>query len=285
MVRLWAPAYEPNLPSDGIPMQIVELLILNLVLLVGLGIGLWGLNLITRDPSFIDGWWPLGMMVAAWTSFGFTGGGSDPHRLALTGLCTAWGLRLGLHLLWRWRQHGADQRYSTMMATATAERSWSYAKASFLLVFALQPPMQAVVCLPVQLGQLATPGAFGALAWAGVALAALGIFFETVGDWQLMRFKANPANSGKVMDKGLWRYTRHPNYFGDACVWWGLWLIAADTGWVGAASLPGPILITLLLTRWSGVPTVEGSMRRKRPDYEAYVARTSGFIPLPPKRA
>ncbi len=261
-----------------------ELLVLNTVLLVGLGFGLWGLNLITRDPSFIDSWWPLGMVVAAWTSFGFTGGG-DPHRVALTALCTAWGLRLGLYLLWRWRQHGPDRRYSTMMGHATSERGWSYARASFLLVFALQPPLQVVTCLPVQLGQVTASGALGPLAWAGVALAALGIFFETVGDWQLVRFKADPANNGKVLDGGLWRYTRHPNYFGDACVWWGLWMIAADTGLVGAASLPGPILITVLLTRWSGVPTVEGRMRRERPDYEAYVARTSGFIPLPPKRA
>ena len=265
-------------------MQIAELLILNTVLLIGLGAGLWGLNLVTRDPSFIDSWWPLGMVVAAWTSFGFAGGGGDPHRLALTGLCTLWGLRLGLYLLWRWRRHGPDRRYSTMMGKAASERGWSYARASFLLVFALQPPMQVVTCLPVLLGQVAATGALGPLAWAGAALAALGIFFETVGDWQLVRFKADPANNGKVLDAGLWRYTRHPNYFGDACVWWGLYLIAAETG-LGAWSLPAPILITFLLTRWSGVPTVEGRMRRKRPDYEAYVARTSGFIPLPPKRA
>ena len=265
-------------------MQIDELLILNAGLLVALGVGLWALNLATRDPSFIDAWWPLGMVVAAWTSFGSTGGG-DPHRLALTGLCTLWGLRLGLYLLWRWRQHGADRRYSTMMGKAASERGWSYAKASFLLVFALQPPLQFVTCLPVQLGQISAQGSLGPLAWTGVVLATVGIFFESVGDWQLVRFKADPANRGKVLDRGLWRYTRHPNYFGDACVWWGLWLVAADTGWLGAAALPGPILITLLLTRWSGVPTVEGRMRRKRPDYEAYVARTSGFIPLPPRRA
>jgi len=264
-------------------MEIIDLLFLNTVLLIALGVGLWGLNLRTRDPSFIDSWWGLGMVVVAWTTFGFTGGG-DPHRFALTGLCTVWGVRLGLYLLWRWRRQGPDRRYSTMMGKAASERGWSYARASLLLVFALQPPLQAVVCLPVQLGEVTSAGQLGVLAWAGVAVAALGIFFETVGDWQLVRFKADPANAGKVMDAGLWRYTRHPNYFGDACVWWGLWLIAADTGWVGAISLPGPVLLTFLLTRWSGVPTVEGRMRRKRPDYEAYVARTSGFIPMPPRK-
>jgi steroid 5-alpha reductase family enzyme len=111
-----------------------------------------------------------------------------------------------------------------------------------------------------------------------------GILFETIGDAQLVRFKANPDNAGKVLDTGLWRYTRHPNYFGDACTWWGLYLIAADTGLLGALSIVGPALLTFLLTRWSGVPTTEGSMRRKKPDYADYVARTSSFIPMPPKR-
>jgi steroid 5-alpha reductase family enzyme len=264
-------------------MQIVELLILNAVLLVGLGLGLWGLNLVNRDPSFIDAWWPMGMVAAAWASLGFTGGG-DPHGLALTALCTVWGLRLGLYLLWRWRKQGPDRRYQVMMGKAQSERHWSYGRASLMLVFALQPPLQFLVCLPVQLGQVEPAGPLGPLGWAGAALAGLGIVFETLGDWQLVRFKADPANRGKVLDSGLWRYTRHPNYFGDACVWWGLWLVAADTSWIGAASLPGPILITFLLTKWSGAPTTEGNMRRKKPDYEAYMARTSGFIPLPPKK-
>ena len=172
-----------------------------------------------------------------------------------------------------------------MMGKAQAERGWSFAKSSLLLVFALQAPLQFLVCLPVQLGQIAPTLALGPLAFAGVALAVVGIVFESVGDAQLVAFKAKAENKGKVLDTGLWRYTRHPNYFGDACVWWGLYLIAADTGWIGALSIVGPILITFLLTKWSGVPTVEGRMRRKRPDYEAYVQRTSSFIPMPPKKA
>ena len=171
-----------------------------------------------------------------------------------------------------------------MMGKAQSERGWGFAKASLILVFALQAPLQFIVCLPIQLGQLAHTTQLGQLATAGLSLALIGIVFETVGDWQLARFKGNPANEGKIMDTGLWRYTRHPNYFGDACVWWGLYLIAAETGPVGMATLPGPILITLLLTKFSGVPTTEGRMRRKRPEYMDYVARTSGFIPMPPKR-
>ncbi len=263
-------------------MQIVNLLALNAAVSVVLFIVLWLYNLRTKDPSFIDSWWALGMVVMAVSTFLIEGGG-DPHRLALTVLCTIWGLRLGLYLIWRWRKQGPDRRYSTMMGLAQKERGWGYAKASLLLVFALQMPLQFVVCLPVQLGQINPAGDLGPLAFAGVALAAIGILFESLGDWQLVQFKANPANAGKVLDTGLWRYTRHPNYFGDACVWWGLYLIAAETG-LGAWALPGPILITFLLTRWSGVPTVEGRMRRKRPEYEAYVQRTSGFVPMLPKK-
>jgi steroid 5-alpha reductase family enzyme len=261
---------------------VLLLLGFNAAISIALFIALWLVNLRTRDPSFIDGWWALGMVVTAINSFQFTGGG-DPHRSALTLLCAIWGLRLGVYLLWRWRKHGPDRRYATMMGLAQKERGWSYGKASLLLVFALQMPLQFVVSLPVQLGQIEPTGALGLLGWLGAIIALVGIGFESLGDWQLVRFKANPANDGKVLDTGLWRYTRHPNYFGDACVWWGLYLIAAETGF-GIWALPAPILITFLLTRWSGVPTVEGRMRRKRPDYEAYVARTSGFIPMPPKK-
>jgi steroid 5-alpha reductase family enzyme len=261
----------------------LTLLAINALVSAALFIGLWLINLRTRDPSFIDSWWALGMVVIALTSFVLTGGG-DPHRIALTVLCAAWGLRLGIYLLWRWRRHGPDRRYATMMGKAQSERGWSYAKASFLLVFALQAPLQFVVSLPVQLGQLSPRGPLGPMALMGVALAVIGIAFESLGDWQLVRFKADAANAGKVLDTGLWRYTRHPNYFGDACLWWGLYLIAAESP-IGLWSLPAPLLLTFLLTRWSGVPTVEGRMRRKRPDYEAYVARTSSFIPLPPRKA
>ena len=264
-------------------MLIAQLLAVNFAIVVAFFVVCWRINVAIKDPSFIDSLWALGMVVVALASFAQTGG-RGPHAALLTGLCAVWGLRLGLFLLWRWRKHGPDRRYVTMMGKAEAERCWSFAKASWRLVFALQAPLQFVVCLPVQLGQVTATTSLGSVALAGAALAAIGIAFESVGDWQLTRFKADPANAGLVLQTGLWRYTRHPNYFGDACVWWGLWLIAADTGWVGLASLPGPILITFLLTKFSGVPTVEGRMRRKKPDYEAYVARTSGFIPMPPKR-
>jgi steroid 5-alpha reductase family enzyme len=245
---------------------------------------LWLLSIYLRDPSFVDAWWALGMVVLAISTYLGTGAPTLRKEL-LTGLCAVWGLRLGLYLLWRWRKNGPDRRYQTMLGKAQSERGWSFARGSLQLVFALQAPLQFVVALPVQLGQFKPePDAIGVVGWIGVALAIIGILFESIGDWQLVQFKRDNARHGKILDTGLWRYTRHPNYFGDCCVWWGLYLIAAESG-LGLWALPGPILLTFLLTRWSGMPTVEGRMRRKRPEYEAYVQRTSAFIPWLPKSA
>jgi len=263
-------------------MGLVEFLAVNAAISVGCFIALWLIGIALKDVTFVDSWWALGMVVLALASFARSGP-PTPHTIALTALCTVWGLRLGVHLLLRWRREGPDRRYKTMLGKAETERGWGFAVSSLLLVFALQAPLQFVVSLPVQLGQIApTPAPLGPIALVGVALAIIGIGFESIGDWQLMLFKHDPANKAAVMDRGLWRYTRHPNYFGDACLWVGLFLIAAETRF-GLWSLPGPVLIVFLLTRWSGVPTVEGRIRRRRPGYEEYVQRTSGFVPWFPK--
>lgn len=258
------------------------ILIVNAVIVAACFVLLWIISIATRDPSFVDSWWALGLALLAATSL-FQIADPGPRNILLATLCVIWGLRLGLYLLWRWRSNGADPRYEKMMANAKRNRGWSFAMASLLMVFALQAPLQFIVGLPVMLGQSGSAD-IGVLSYVGAALAIFGIAFESIGDLQLVRFKADPANRGKVLDIGLWRYTRHPNYFGDACVWWGLYLIAAQSP-IGLWALPGPILITFLLTRFSGMPTVEGSMRKKRPDYEAYIKRTSGFIPWFPKKA
>ena len=265
-------------------MDVVTILLANIAVTTACFFVLWRIAIHLKDPSFIDSWWALGMVVTALVSFALRGG-QGLHAALLAGLCAAWGLRLGLYLLWRWRKHGADRRYKTMMGKAEAEKGWKFPEASLRLVFLIQAPLQLTVSLPVMLGAVGAGHAIGPAGIAGAVLAVLGIGFESLGDWQLTRFKADPDNAGKVLDTGLWRYTRHPNYFGDCCVWWGLWLIAADASWIGALAIPGPVLITFLLTRWSGIPTVEGRMRRKRPEYEAYVARTSSFVPMPPKKA
>jgi steroid 5-alpha reductase family enzyme len=264
-------------------MQVFALLLTNAVIIVVCTLALWRLSVRLKDVSFIDAWWPTGMVIVAAASYVQTGA-AGPHAVLLTVLSALWGLRLALYLFSRWRRNGPDRRYTEMLEKADHERGWSFAKASLLLVFALQAPLQLIVCLPVQLGQITPTLDLGRLAVFGAALAAVGIAFEAVGDWQLAAFKRNPESRGKVMDRGLWRYTRHPNYFGEACLWWGLYLIAAETG-LGAWSLPGPILITVLLVKGSGVPTVEGHLKASRPGYEDYVRRTSGFIPWFPKKA
>ena len=245
---------------------------------------LWMVACRIRDVSFIDSWWALGMVMLAAVTFA-RGGNRGLHALLLFGLVTAWGLRLGLYLFWRWRAYGPDRRYQRILGRARNDRRWSFERASLQKVFALQAVLQFVIFLPVQTGLLTDDGrALGPVALAGAALAAFGILFESTADLQLQLFKRNTANRDKVLDSGLWRYTRHPNYFGDACVWWGLFLIAAETPH-GLWTLPAPILLTALLTRWSGVPTVEEPMRRKRPEYKDYIRRTSTFIPWPPKEA
>lgn len=263
-------------------MSALVVLATNAAVLVALFVVMWLLCLKTRDVTPVDSLWALGMVVMAAATFVQTGG--DPTRKALLlGLCALWGVRLGGYLLWRWRDHGPDRRYQTMFARAKEAKGWGFATASLLLVFAIQAPLLFIVCLPVQLGQIDAAPALGAIGWAGAALALVGIAFESIGDAQLVRFRRDPANAGQVMDRGLWRYTRHPNYFGDACTWWGLYLIAAETR-IGLLALPGPVLLTWTLMKWSGAPTIEGRLKRKKPGYDAYIRRTSGFVPWWPKR-
>ena len=256
--------------------------LINAGVILALFIAAWAICVAMKDCTPVDSLWGLGMGAVAISTFLQTGGGTE-RRIVLSAICVAWSLRLGGYLLWRWRDHGPDGRYVRMLDKAKAERGWNYPYAAFRLVFALQMPMLWLVCLPVQLGQIsAEPDRLGPMGLAGAALALIGLGFETIADAQLVQFKKNPANAGKVLDRGLWRYTRHPNYFGDACVWIGLWLVAAETT-LGVFSIVGPAYLVFTLTRWSGMPTVEGRMRRRKPDYEDYVRRTSPFVPWIPK--
>lgn len=258
------------------------ILAVNALVILGLFAVAWAICVLQKDVTPVDSLWGLGMGVVAISTYLQTGGGTS-RRMILTGICVAWALRLGGYMLWRWRDHGPDGRYVRLLDKAKAERGWGYGYAAFRLVFMLQMPLLWLVCLPVQLGQVqAQPAELGVLGMTGVVLALFGLGFETLADWQLVRFRNNPANAGQVLDRGLWRYTRHPNYFGDACVWWGLWLVAAETS-LGVFSVIGPLYLLYTLTRWSGMPTVEGRMRRRKPAYEDYMRRTSGFFPWPPK--
>lgn len=261
----------------------IQILAINAAILVVAILILWAISLGIRDVSFIDSFWAFGMVMLAASTFVQAEDGSPQRKILILALASIWGLRLSFHLFTRWRAEGEDPRYTRILGTAMEKKGWSFARSSLVMVFLMQAPLLFIVCLPAQLGQLSPdPAQTGWLAFAGKCLALIGIGFETIGDWQLRRFRADPASAGKVLDTGLWRYTRHPNYFGDTCVWWGIWLIAAETS-VGLWALPGPILLTWLLTRLSGVPMLEHGLKKKRPGYEDYIRRTSSFFPLPPK--
>ena len=262
--------------------EIAWLLGVNLLLITGVMSLLWLVAVRIRDVSFIDAVWPLAMLFLALVTWPRTDG--DTLRSALlAGLCAAWALRLGVHLLLRWRAHGEARRYADLIGRQMKTgRSWPMV--ALLFVFLPQGFLAWLTSLPVQLGQVADAPPVGWLGWAGVVLFVFGLVFETVGDAQLAAFRRDPSTSGKVLDTGLGRYTRHPNYFGDACVWWGLYLLAAETG-PGLAAILGPIFLTFTLTTWSGIGITEKSIHSSRPGYADYVRRTSAFIPCPPKRA
>ncbi len=234
------------------------------------------------DVSFIDAVWGAAMALLAVSAWALAAD-KGPRASLIAAMALIWGARLGWHLYTRWRAHGEDVRYARMLGKARKAGKYGAAAAQ---VFAVQSVLLYVTCLPAQLGVLAAGReGIGPLAMAGGALWLLGFSFETIGDAQLTRFRADPANKGRVLDTGLWRYTRHPNYFGDACVWWGIWLAASEAGIpVALASVAGPVFLTFTLTRWSGKPLLEKGLVQRRPDYADYVQRTSGFLPWPPKR-
>ena len=257
--------------------EVTQILITNFAILMACMIALWLISIPLHDVSFVDSFWAAGFIVVAGSTYAMTGGGTDRRQLLLV-ITAIWGARLAAYLLLRWRREGPDGRYVALLKKAPGNvHLFSLRK-----VFLLQGPLLWLVSLPVQLGQIqADPIDLGVLASIGVVVAAVGIFFEAVGDHQLTAFKSDPANKGKVMDSGLWRYTRHPNYFGDFCVWWGLYLIAAETG-LGVWSIVGPALLSWLLIKWSGAPLLERRLQRSRPGYVEYLERTSSFFPWPP---
>lgn len=219
----------------------------------------------------IDTLWGLGFAAIAVTGYAVSGGGNP----LITVLTVVWGVRLAWHIHRRNRGKAEDPRYAAIRERATGNPLVSM----FVRVYLTQAVIMWFVSLPVQAAQYANAeiGLFTAI---GAAVWLLGFVFETVGDLQLARYKANPDRK-PVLDTGLWRYTRHPNYFGDACVWAGLYLIACQQ-WVGAATVLSPIVMLVLLAKGSGAPITEKFMR-DRPGYAEYIARTSGFFPLPPK--
>ena len=265
-------------------MALVQPLLVNLAAIMVAMLVLWQISVAIKDVSFIDAVWAYGMVgLTLLTAVLMPGSPVGPHSTALLLLTVIWGLRLGTHLLIRWRRLGRDPRYDRIVGGTMKAKGWSFSKTSLIMVFAMQGPLLWTVSLPAQVGLLSDAGGpIGGIGLIGIALAVIGISFESLGDLQLEAFRRNPASHGKVLDTGLWRYTRHPNYFGDACTWWGLWLVAISGG-AGLWTAVGPLFLTFTLVKWSGAALLEKGLKKTRPEYAEYIAKTSSFIPWPPK--
>ena len=241
----------------------------------------WLLSLYCQDASIVDIAWGLGFVLVAWTAFSFACRSMDDARtnLLLPVLTTVWGVRLSGHLFLRNHRRPEDYRYQAM------RRKWGerFPWVSLVTVFGVQGLVMWVVSLPVQIGSGMPGQSINAMTMLGIACWGIGLFFESVGDWQLARFKSNPANVGRVLDTGVWRYTRHPNYFGDFLVWWGFFLVSFSLTAVWW-TVVGPVTMSIFLTRISGVTLLEKSLSQTKPEYAEYVARTNAFFPGPRRR-
>jgi steroid 5-alpha reductase family enzyme len=238
----------------------------------------FGASRVAGRHNVIDTAWGLLFVAIAVVSFVTSAGDGDGlRRVLLLVLPVLWGLRLAVHVGRRSRGKGEDPRYEKLLSKAKGNPDL-YALRS---VYLLQGVLALVIAAPILVGAFEADSV-GVLAWLGVVVWLVGVLFEGIGDAQMERWRADPAHKGKVIDVGLWRYTRHPNYFGDACVWWGIFLVAAD-GWPGVLTIPAPVVMTLLLTKGSGARILERHMA-ERDGWDEYAARTSGFVPLPPKK-
>jgi steroid 5-alpha reductase family enzyme len=242
-------------------------------------VGLWLASLIRRDASMIDPFWGLLSLTACLIARFFSEEGAAPRQTLLLILVALWSLRLSLYLLWRNWGEAEDFRYRAWREQYGDSWWWR----SYLQVFLLQGLIAwllSIVFLAAHYSS--TPSRLGWLDFLGVGLWALGFFFETVGDFQLARFRSDTSKRGQVLQTGVWRYTRHPNYFGDAMQWWGFYLIALAAG--GWWTFYAPALMTFLLVRVSGVAMLERTLSKDKPAYADYIRRTNAFLPWFPKK-
>lgn len=237
----------------------------------------WAISIRLRDVSIIDpAWGPAFVLVALIAVL--DGHGDAARRWLLLAMTAAWGVRLGVHLT---RRKLGDREEDRRYAAMREREGDGFTRWSLWAVFGTQGLLVVIVSLPIQVAANRS-GGLGATIVPGLIVFLIGVAFEAIGDEQLRRFKADPENVGKVMDRGLWRYTRHPNYFGDFCVWWGIWLVVLPAGGVWWTFL-GPAIMTLFLVRISGAAMLERDIGKRRPQYAEYIKRTSGFFPLPPR--
>lgn len=241
--------------------------------LLAFGIGVWVISTARRNVGLVDIFWSLFILLCV-VFVALAGPAPGTRAWLVLALVAAWALRLAGYLALRNWSAPEDHRYRAIRARNEPGFAWK----SLYLVFGLQAVLAWLIALPAA-AAIRLDGPLGWLDISGATLASFGIAFEAIGDAQLARFKSDPASAGAVMDRGLWRYTRHPNYFGEFCVWWGLYLIALGAGawW----SIVSPLLVTLLLLRVSGVTLLERDIGGRRPGYRAYAERTNAFFPGP----
>jgi steroid 5-alpha reductase family enzyme len=245
---------------------------------LGIATLVWVLSLRLRDASIADIGWGLGFVLLAWL-YCLLSPTLTQRSWLVAALITLWGTRLSAHIFQRHHGKGEDPRYQAMRASHGRAFWWR----SLFTVFWLQGAILWFVALPLLVAVRATePAALTAGDGLGVFLFAVGFGFEVVGDHQLSRFRAESSNRGRVLESGLWRYTRHPNYFGDATMWWGMYAMTASTprGWLTVLS---PSLMTWLLMRVSGVTLLEEGLKASKPGYRAYIAGTPAFFPSFPR--
>lgn len=240
----------------------------------------WLISLKIKDTSIVDIVWGLGFVIANWTAFFLTPHDGIARKWLINALVTIWGLRLSIHIFLRNIGKGEDFRYAEWRKQH-GKNWWWY---SYLQTFLLQGFLMWLISAPlIKIQVTSEPSPLGILAVLGMLFWIIGFFFEAVGDAQLARFKKDPANKGKVLKTGVWRYTRHPNYFGDAAQWWGFFLIAAGVH-QGFLTVFSPIIMTIFLIKVSGVAMLEKSIEERRPGYKEYIETTSPFIPWFPKK-
>ena len=233
----------------------------------------WLVSLLRNDVSIVDSLWSLMFLLAALV-YASVSGLNGPRETLLLLLVTIWALRLSIYI--SWRNHGQPEDYRYQEIRANNEPGFGYK--SFYIVFLLQAFLAWLICLPL-MAAISGQTPIGILDYAGLVLWLVGMFFEVVGDLQLSRFRRDPANAGKVLDSGLWKFTRHPNYFGEFTLWWGFYLVALSAGawW----TIIAPVLMTILLLKVSGVALLEKDISERRPKYKAYIEATNAFFPGP----
>jgi len=250
-----------------------------LLLVIGMMVVVWIISVIKKNAGIVDIFWGLGFVLVSIFYFINTPGAS-PRKVITLVLVTLWGIRLAIYITWRNWGKEEDFRYREFRKKYGPHRYWWF---SFFQVFLLQGLLLWLISAPLLGAQYySRDSGLGILEGLGIFFWLIGFLFEAGGDWQMARFKSNPENRGKVLDKGFWKYTRHPNYFGDSCIWWGYGFLCAGTGvyW----PIYGSVLMTLLIVRVSGVTLLEKTLRNSKPQYREYIAKTNSFLPWFPKK-